>query len=525
MTDRKIAAAFCALALSACAGKSGAGPLPRLREAQRAIVNVTMHWPAIAAKSGSRVPKWISPSTKSVVVQVNDSAQYTTIANNPSTGGPVTGSLSVPAPPGNDLIAFLLYDQPDGKGNVVGQATVTQQITAGQPNTVNATVDGIVASVRLQPLPNQPWIATSVDSSNTTQFALKGDASATFAATALDADGNVIVPAASPITYNVTAVTSKLTVAPVNGQPNQFTIRGSGMPSSQPFGLVAHAYGGQSAIAQTNYLVQLGPLLYVTYGNGSTATVATFDSTGTRVMLPGAFSGITSPLAAAFDPSDHRFFVLDGASHAVVAFNTDGTAASIANIPSPLGIGLTYDSANNELYVLNRDKTVATFHAADGSAAAAPAAWPGITAPVAIYAQVPSTDMLFVANADGTLVFFDGTGAPIALGPMHRSSFNLGLTPAGLSGNSGAGNLYFAGSNAGTPTAMEMALTGAQLASTTTGLDSPVAIAYDGGLGLVYVANTTSGTICAYDDALSQQTTSVAPPVGLSHPSTVTVVY
>lgn len=526
MTYRKIFALSCALAVSACSGKTTLTPTPSPERA-RASVTIAMHWPALAPKSSVRVPKWISPSTRSVLVQVNDDARYTTIANNPSTGGPVTGSLTVDAPPGNDLIAFVLYDQADGKGNVVGQATVTQQIMAGKVNTISAAVDGIVASVDLTPLPNQPWIAASVDGNGNKQFAMKGDVAGTFAATALDAGGNVIVPAASPINYDVTAVSTALAVTPVAGQPSQFSVRSSGSGAGHQVGIVAHASGGQNASAQTNYGVVISPLLYVGYGNGGSGAIAVLDTDGTRITLPGNFPGVATPLASAFDASDHRFFVLDGTAHAIVTLNSDGTAGALANIPAPLGVGLTYDPHNGALYLLNSDGTVATYSALDGSTTAPASAWSGLNGAVAIYAYAPGPDLqiIFAANAaDNTIVFFDETGTPVHLGSMRRTSFDATLTPSALTGNP-TGNLYVAGSNSGTPQASEIALTGAQVGSTNAGLDSPAAIAFDGARAVLYVANGTSGTIAAYDDILSNQLSTIAPPSGLSHPSTVTIVY
>lgn len=528
MKHLKILAALCALSLPACAGGHVAGTVIPQGKTAHATLSITMHWPAIGTKSGVRAPKWISPSTRSVVVQVNASESYTTIANNPSAGAPVTSSLTVDAPPGNDTIAFLLYDATDGKGNILGQATVAQQITAGHVNTISAAIDGIVASVDLQPLPNQPWITTSTDASGVKQFAMKGDAGATFVATALDADGNVIVPEASAIAFRIDALTSTLTVSPVAGQPGQFTLHGSGRGTSSPVGLVAHASVGQTAIAQTNYTVSIAPLLYAIYRNGASSTLAAYDSTGTQVALPGTFSGITSAIGAAFDPKDHRFFVLDDSAHAILSFNSDGTAAGLPQIPAPAGTALAYDGGNGELYLLNNDGTVAAYNAADGSVAAAATTWSGANAPsgIDVYAADGFPPMIFIANAgNDTLTFYDEAGNPVGLGPRRNRSFDATLTPSAFAVDATSGNLYVAGSSAGTPTAAAIAVTGTPLASISAGLDSPVATAIDRGLHVLYVANATSGTIAAYDDALAGQLSTIAAPAGLSHPSTLTVVY
>jgi hypothetical protein len=484
-----------------------------------------MHWPAIAPKSAARNPKWISPSTRSVVVQVNDDARFTTIANNPSAGAPVTASLSVDAPAGNDLIAFVLYDQADGKGSVVGQTTLTQTIAPGKLNTVNAAVDGIVASVDLSPLPGQPWIDASTDSEGHKQFAMKGDVAGTFAATALDADGNVIVPEANAVSYDLTALSTALKVAPVQGQPSRFSVRSSGSGATHPIGIVAHAAGGQNVSAQTNYNVTVAPLLYVGYGNGGSGTIAVMDGAGTRIALSGNFPGVSAPLASAFDVQDHRFFVLDGAAHAIVTLNSDGTAGTLANIPAPLGIALTYDSHNGALYLLNSDGTIAAYSAVDGSTIAAASSWSGVNGATAIFAYVvDGFQAIFVANAgDDKLVFFDESGNAIGLGPMHRSSFDATLTPSALTGT--LGSFYVAGSNAGTDQVAQIGITGSPFASMTAGISAPVAVAFDDAASVLYVANGTGGTISAYDGMLQNQLSTIAAPTGFAQPSTLTVVY
>src|SRR5262249_26445508 len=145
-----------AATLAACGGNASTGVIPKSDPAAKTkLVSATfsMHWPSAQAQmSTRRSPKFISPSTKSVVIKVNDDSTLTTISNAPSTSGGTT-TINVLAPVGSDTFVVSLYDQPQTAGETspvgkaLGQVEVAQTIVAGNANAINATVDGIVSSI------------------------------------------------------------------------------------------------------------------------------------------------------------------------------------------------------------------------------------------------------------------------------------------------------------------------------------------------------------------------------------------
>lgn len=472
----------------------------------------------------------------SVVVEVNNDASLTTIANNPSTGQPATSNVSVNAPPGNDTITISLYDKTDGNGNELGQATVTQQIVAGQANTLSATIDGLVASVDLQPLANQPAVEATTDASGATGYTISGGASITFAASAKDADGNVIVGPGDAITYSADAVNSALSVSPVAGHADQFTVTSGTTRASHPVGLLVHASDGQGGNAQSNYAVTLAPMLFVAYLNGGAPSgqVATMTMTGRNLPAAGAFTGVTNPVSLVFDEDDRRLYVLDGTSHQLLAFNSDGTAVSGYTAPTiASGVGVTYDSNNHDLYVAASDNSVSVFQT-DGSPVTVAGTWDNNATPTGIAAYVTPDGFaqIFVANAaNNTVARYneDGTDGPFT--PLSRTPYwDAGFPPAALAMNPDNGIAYYDGVDTnGTETlAAVPAVQGNYfdaIAVVSSGLSGASGLLYDSNDGEVIVSNRLSGTLNIYDTYLGGLLTTISAPSGLSTPVAVGIAY
>jgi len=162
--------------LAGCAG-GGSSPAPAVSAqqshtaAKSAQVTFTMHWNSATTASSARAPKFISPSALSVSVTVN--------GGTPSyLNAPVT-TLTIVAPVGNDTFAFQTYDETNGQGNVLGRASVTENIVDGAANVVSAVINGIPASLTIGLEVVRPLAGTSMF--------------IPVFVSALDADGNVIV--------------------------------------------------------------------------------------------------------------------------------------------------------------------------------------------------------------------------------------------------------------------------------------------------------------------------------------------
>ncbi|HTD33777.1 MAG TPA: hypothetical protein VK665_08970, partial [Candidatus Elarobacter sp.] len=283
-----------ALAASGCSGGGRIAPAPHgtVAAAQRVRVAFTMHWPdrahAAANARGSRArrPAFVSPSTASVIVEVNADAQPAgpvTFANAPPGGG--TSTLAIDAPPGADVFVISLYDQPQSAGetsaagNELGRVRVAQTIVANATNTLSATVIGTVAAVRIGPLANQSNVV-AVAGTSPAAYELVGRDPATFAVAPLDADGNAIVqpdaPPAIGLAPNARA-NGILAVTPVAGTTDRFTVQAvAPNATAYPTSLVATASDANGGLATSSTIVDVTSAVYVAYANGGAPAIARF---------------------------------------------------------------------------------------------------------------------------------------------------------------------------------------------------------------------------------------------------------
>ncbi|HEY0613210.1 MAG TPA: hypothetical protein VGC96_01160 [Candidatus Elarobacter sp.] len=363
MSGRRTAAAILAAAsLTACGG--GARSVPPQRgaaPAARVRVALTMHWPA-RPQSARRRPSFVSPSAASVIVEVNPDASVPgpiTFGNAPAGGG--TSTVAIDAPPGADVFFISLYDQPQTPGetatagNELGHVRLAQTIVANATNTLNATVIGTVAAVRIGPLPNQPNVITQPPASPAA-YELVGRTPATFAVAPLDAGGNVILqpdaPPAITVAVNPRAA-GLMSVTPVSGTTDQFTVQAVAPNSTTyPTALVATATDANGSIATSSTVVDVTSAVYVAYANNGAPSVARFDPHGNVLALaPGAFPGLMNPVACAYDPDDRTIFVADAGAGKVLAFDEDGAARAGFSAPATAGVnGVTYDAHDGNVY-------------------------------------------------------------------------------------------------------------------------------------------------------------------------------
>jgi hypothetical protein len=359
-------------ALAGCSAGSNPGALPHSDGFNRtANVAFTMKWPT-PGSAASRRPHFVSPSTQSVIIEVNGDASHTTFANAPQNGG--TSTVAIDAPVGQDSFVISLYDQPQtpgetsAVGNELGQAAVSQTIESGKTNVVNATVSGIVSRVAVAAAPNQPYI----ESLQSGGFTLVGDAPQIFTATALDADGNVIVPAPA-LTITVPAYdnnppigTTFFAVNPVAGHPDEFAVNATTPDEAGIFAanttMTAIAKDDLGNTASTIYPLVQSSAFFVSYGSSisGAAPIAVFDGSGNAVTPAGGFAGLQNPVALAYDHDDQRLYVADSGLGQLLAFNADGTPVSgfpLTQVPGANGVA--YDSNNRLVYVSGANQVVA----------------------------------------------------------------------------------------------------------------------------------------------------------------------
>jgi hypothetical protein len=322
-----------------------------------------MHWPARGVAQAKRRPAFISPSTQSVVIEVNPDAATPgpiTFANAPSIAGG-TSTITIDAPAGNDVFVISLYDQAQAPGetsaagNELGSASLAQTIAADVTNTLSATVIGTVTSVRIGPLPNQSNVIATAGSTPAA-FELVGRAPATFVVAPLDVDGNVIVQPDSPpaisLAPNVRAV-GILSVTPVSGAPGQYTVQAlAPNTTTYPTSLVATAFDANGDSATSSEIVDVTSAVYVAYANGGVPAVGRFDPHGALQPLPaGAFAGLKNPVALTYDSADREILIADAGLGKVLAFDENGGALGSFTATAVAGVNaVAYDPNDGNVY-------------------------------------------------------------------------------------------------------------------------------------------------------------------------------
>ncbi len=380
------ASLLCASMLGGCSGGGSTVPQAPAGTKANAKAAFTIHWPQhTAAAVTRRSPHYLSQSAQAVIVEVNPNAATPgkvnfsgplTIINN---NGTPTTTVAIDAPVGSDEFIFTVWDAQQSAtettpaGNLLGQSDVTQTIVAGKTNNVGAVIGGITSSIDIKPLANQPFLETDA----TIGYDLVGDTPETFTATPKDVDGNIIVGPGAPTLSFAPSTTSGayLNVAPVSGQPNEFTVASiAAAPIPQesslaPLGVVVTATAdGAPQSLQSNLSLSQRSAVYVSYGTGSGGSmVLAYDDQGNNIPLPStAFTGLFAPSGVAYDSKTHQVFVADTAANTVKAFDAYGNSIATFNGPTVAGArGVAYDPQSDNLYATGT--TIVVPFKADGS--------------------------------------------------------------------------------------------------------------------------------------------------------------
>lgn len=152
-------------AVVACGGGGGGGQanLPVAAKQSQAVFTVTVP-SATGTSSTQRSPKFVSPNTQSITIALASTtltstsggagvlitANLTPTSPNctPAAGSvPLTCTIGVNAPAGNDTFALTMYQGLNGTGNVLSSAIVSAQISATETTTVPVTLSGVISSV------------------------------------------------------------------------------------------------------------------------------------------------------------------------------------------------------------------------------------------------------------------------------------------------------------------------------------------------------------------------------------------
>lgn len=436
------------LTLAACGGGGAGGATPSApsKTQQSVNVNVSVVIPTSASsKSGTRRPKYVSPSINSSYLTINQHTGGALVSNTTtdlSAGSPnCTGAsprvCTIPIVVAAGSYDFILktYDQAPSGGVIPGTAkqlsssTISAQaISVNQANSITFMLSAIVTGA--------PGVTCSPTACGTlTYYSLPADGGAhtfAFAVSATDPDGNVItgsVPFTSPIS---------VTLAETGGSGHSYLVfNGTNV-------------GAAASIAKANDTLSLH------YdGAGATGYTTTTNIGGSSVVLSPMYVGGSGPAPA---------LSITKLSQTVTSAITEQVAPA----------GIAYSSA------ISGSCTQITGDSATGSGASAT-----LTVNTSTAAGTSKSCTVNVSDVDGTLV-------PVTVNFSVSGPISAGAPVFGGGGGSGtcASLAFTAGSQTATMTMSDPLYTGAALTATST--NTAVATVSESGSGASQTAVVTA---------------------------------
>ncbi len=302
-----------------------------------------------------------------------------TIVNKPTvSGSPSSTSVSIPAPAGNDSFTFTAWDEVNGTGNILDQATTSQDILANENNSLSVVLDGVCAA--LVPTLNASSIYAETNSITTpltsgTRTILKsarlvGQVTQSFAFTPVDADGNTILTTAGTVPISVTesgptphvtiaASTSSTSntvfnVTPFAAEPDGFSTQ---LTASSP------NCGSGSTTLPNSFALSTSAAMYV--GDIITNGVYAFDQDGKQIALLATFP--TPPYAVAYNTKSNYIVAITGSqSNGLFAFETLSPTGSVLGSGTFTPSGYKPNNSTNPPYEENPQPTSAAYNPVNG---------------------------------------------------------------------------------------------------------------------------------------------------------------
>lgn len=509
----KAAFGMCLLATTStsCAGNGNGGALPSRIVGEPSFAAASALHRAALAKLVIKVPKrhhhrrrpaYVSPATASLEYIVDGAApRIVEIAtSNPNCTvdgaiGYMTCAITMSLAPGTHSFSFTTFDGLNATGNVLSaNTTVSYDVRAGAANEVPVTLGGIAASLAI--------VTTSraASGSQASGFSIYGSTPVRFSIVPVDADGDFILGPGSPAPSVQSVPGSTELSTPVPAAPNVWTLT-STAPATDPLqptmaSLRVEATpvpdSGGGTVSASVGLALYQPWIYVT--NGS--TISTFDEQGNPVTHTGAFSGLSSATAIAYNPNQQLLYVTDYTGNSVKTYDRQGaTAVCTGCFNSGLNepFGIAYDSHDDWIYVANYGNNSVSAYDYLGNAVTT-SGFSGLESPRYV-AFDPSDDLLYVTGG-GALTksaYLESGGSPQVLGGGFGGLSNTD----GIAYDAHDGSLYVAAD--GAIEAFDDQGNARALSGSFANVDRAENALYDPYDGQLYVVNYV-GTVTSYDE-------------------------
>jgi hypothetical protein len=518
-----MAIALVSLCVSACGGGSPTATPPAAAGSGNAQGSAVLLIPSRTTSSGSRRPAFVSPSASSVAIAVNGGTP--TLADISATSTLCTAaaggrSCDVPftAINGSDTIAFTLYDGPNATGNVLGTGSTTATV-AGAPFSITVAVGGTVAKVVLSAASSALVLGTS--------------STVTIAINAEDSDGNTIVgsaPFASPVTLtdsdtsgsttlsatSIAAPGSSVTLSynggTVTGGSVTIGATGTNLVAANVTPLSLAVSGGPCAPPTTTnhlYVANDGGGNVLSYAPPYTAAGTVLGSVGNPVAI--AVDNTGNLFVAAFGSSGGSSNSGDLLEYSPASNPASSAAVGYGTFHGPRGIAI---DANRDIFATDQGSN-SVYEFTPPLYSAATNVIPSVTGNVYAIALSPSCNLFLTAGAHVLEYAPPYTGAPIA-------TISSGLpSPQALAFNAG-GNLFVADTSTKSVSIFAPPYTNAPL--TTIPLSpyaTPLGLAFDAS-GNLFVDDYSDSVIDEYTPPFSSSstpTTIIPANSGLSLPA------
>jgi 6-phosphogluconolactonase len=279
------------------------------------------------------------------------------------------------------------------------------------------------------------------------------------------------------------------------------------------------------------YSLAIDPFSKFLYGaNLGSVCAYTINASGALTPVTGSpfFTGGTSPVWVAAEPSGKYLYAVNQNSNNVTGFSIDagtGALTQIAQSPFSTGtmpVSMTIDPSGNFAYVVNQGSgnvTEFAINSATGALAPVRTYRSGSPARIAISKGAPLTFVpkaAYVTNQGGNTVSASTINASTgALTAVSNSPFATGMGPVSVAADPAAKFLYVANSTDGTVSGYSIdPATGALLqvtGSPFTAGSAPASVAVDPSDSFVYVVNDGSNNVSGY--GISAATGTLAPIV------------
>jgi DNA-binding beta-propeller fold protein YncE len=486
--------------------------------------------PASGTETHTRRPRYISPATQSITINVTQQGSATSVNGYPQTANLTPTSsgcsstlastqctVSLALPPGDYDATLTTYDQQNAAGNQLSAAqNVPFSVTAGTTNTIALTVGGIPTAVRI--IADSP---ATIAGDPVNGFTLPTGNNGYVTVLGVDADGNYILGIGAPAVALSSSDTSAYTIT-VSGTsaPNRLLLTNAAPYAGAALltaSVTPTAQSGASALTMLARVSSQPSVIYVE--EASASAVKGYSPFGTLQVNSG-FANTQSPSAAVFDPVNGFIYVTNGGNNTITAYTPNGTqqtlSGSFPNLSTPEGIA--YDPVNGYLYVANEGNSTVTVYDANGNEQTLGGTFPNLNGPHGLVYD-PVNGFIYVTNvAGGTVTAYDANGNQQTL----SGTFSGLNQPDGIAFDTVTGWLYVANFGNSTVTVYDQNGNRQTVSGSFSGLNRPTAITYDVANGVLYVGSPAIGAVSAFTDSGTASTklgasfTSASPPQGLA---------